>query len=58
MKPPKSAPICDYPQLKLLSTVIRDRKIYRDGMSEGKGVVEMNNSKAKAELQYLVKELI
>ncbi|BAE73894.1 Chromosome-partitioning ATPase Soj [Sodalis glossinidius str. 'morsitans'] len=48
----------DYPQLKLLSTVIRDRKIYRDGMSEGKGVVEMNNSKAKAELQCLVKELI
>ncbi len=48
----------DYPQLKLLATVIRDRKIYRDGMSEGKGVVEMNNSKAKAELQCLVKELI
>lgn len=48
----------DYPQLKLLATVIRDRKIYRDGMSEGKGVVEMNNSKAKAKLQCLVKELI
>lgn len=48
----------DYPQLKLRATVIRDRKIYRDGMSEGKGVVEMNNSKAKAELQCLVKELI
>ncbi|MFT4463514.1 MAG: AAA family ATPase [Sodalis sp. (in: enterobacteria)] len=48
----------DYPQLKLLAAVIRDRKIYRDGMSEGKGVVEMNNSKAKAELQCLVKELI
>lgn len=49
--------LAEYPQLSLLNTVVRDRKIYRDCMSEGKGVVEMVNSKAKAEIQLLVKEL-
>lgn len=41
-----------------MSTVVRDRKVYRDCMSEGRGVVEMDNSKAKAEIQCLVKELM
>ncbi|QCR37989.1 AAA family ATPase [Nissabacter sp. SGAir0207] len=50
--------LADFPVLKLLNTVIRDRKIYRDCMSEGKGVVEMDNGKAKAEIQCLVQELI
>ncbi|EJJ6473660.1 cobyrinic acid ac-diamide synthase, partial [Escherichia coli] len=47
-----------YPQLKLLKTIIRDRKVYRDCMAEGKGVVEMDNGKAKGEIQMLVKELL
>ncbi|MDV5140292.1 AAA family ATPase [Chimaeribacter arupi] len=50
--------LADFPILNLLNTVIRDRKIYRDCMSEGKGVVEMDNGKAKAEIQCLVQELI
>ncbi|HHA1396854.1 division plane positioning ATPase MipZ [Enterobacter soli] len=50
--------LSEYPQLKLLNTIIRDRKVYRDCMAEGKGVVEMANSKARAEIQLLVKELL
>jgi chromosome partitioning protein len=48
----------DYPEIGLLNTFIRDRKIYRDAMSEGLGVVEMGNSKATAEIQELVSEII
>lgn len=41
-----------------MNTVVRDRKVYRDCMAEGKGVVEMDNLKAKNEIQCLVKELL
>lgn len=41
----------------VLGTVIRDRKIYRDALLEGLGVTEMNNSKARAEVQLLVDEV-
>ena len=50
--------LAEYPQLKLLKTIIRDRKVYRDCMAEGTGVVEMDNGKAKGEIQMLVKELL
>jgi chromosome partitioning protein len=48
----------DYPEIKLLSTMIRDRKVYRDAMSDGLGAVEMNNLKAKAEIKKLVGEVL
>jgi chromosome partitioning protein len=32
--------------------------VYRDAMSEGLGVVEMDNPKAKNEIEELVKEII
>ncbi|HGJ5900032.1 AAA family ATPase [Arsenophonus apicola] len=48
----------DYPELLLMNTVVCDRKVYRDCMGEGKGVIEMGNLKAKNEIQYLVKELL
>lgn len=49
----------DYPSLShLLKTVISDRKIYRDCMSEGLGVVEMDNGKAKGEIQLVLKEIL
>jgi chromosome partitioning protein len=47
----------DYPEIKLINTIIRDRKVYRDAMSEGMGVVEMDNSKAAEEMQSLVGEV-
>lgn len=48
----------DYPEISLLSTVICDRKIYRDSISEGKGIIEMNNEKAKSEIKQLIQEII
>ncbi len=48
----------DYPEIHLLETIICDRKVYRDAMSEGLGVVEMNNKKAIIEIQNLVQEVL
>ncbi len=48
----------DYPEIHLLTTLIRDRKVYRDAMSDGLGVVEMDNPKAKAEIKSLVGEVL
>ena len=48
----------DYPEIKLLKTVIRDRKVYRDVMGDGFGVVEMDNQKAKIEIKKLVEEIL
>lgn len=50
--------LIDYPEIKLLSTIIRDRKVYRDAMSDGLSVVEMNNPKAKAEIKKLIEEIL
>ncbi|SJM94641.1 AAA family ATPase [Crenothrix polyspora] len=48
----------DYPEIKPLSTMIRDRKVYRDAMSDGLSVVEMDNAKAKMEIKKLVEEIL
>jgi chromosome partitioning protein len=48
----------DYPEIHLLQTIVRDRKVYRDAMGEGLGVVEMNNPKAKQEIEDLVQEIL
>lgn len=48
----------DYPELKTLETIIRDRKAYRDALSEGKGVCELKNEKAATEIDALMKEVI
>jgi chromosome partitioning protein len=50
--------LTDYPEIELLSVIIRDRKVYRDCMSEGMGVVEMTNDKAKEEVLNLVAEIL
>ena len=48
----------DYPEIQLLDTaIIRDRKVYRDAMSEGMGVIEMRNPKAADEIESLVREV-
>ncbi len=47
----------DYPEIQLLETIIRDRKVYRDAMSDGLGVVEKDNEKAKDEILSLIKEV-
>ena len=50
--------LIDYPEIKLLATMIRDRKVYRDAMSDGLSVVEMDNPKAKAEIKKLIEEIL
>lgn len=47
----------DYPEIQLLSTIVRDRKVFRDAMSEGMGVVEMGNEKASQEILSLMQEV-
>lgn len=47
----------DFQEFEVCKSIIRDRKAYRDSLIEGKGVVEWDNSKAKAEIQLLVMEL-
>ena len=47
----------DYPDIRLLNTIVRDRKIYRDAISDGRGVVEMDNPKAVVEIRSLMKEI-
>ena len=49
--------LADFPVLKPLSTVIHDRKIYRDVLADGKGVIEANNAKAATEFKNLMQEL-
>ena len=48
----------DYPNIHLFETVIRDRKVFRDALSEGLGVVETDNVKAKNEITQLMEELM
>jgi len=48
----------DYPEIRLLTTVVRDRKVYRDAMSDGVGVIEMSNRKASEEIRSLIREIL
>jgi chromosome partitioning protein len=50
--------LSDYPEFPVCRSVIRERKIYRDILPYGLGVVESRNSKAKAEVQLLVQEIL
>ena len=50
--------LADFPNLPLSSCIIRERKIYRDALLLGKGVVEMKNSDARAEIQLLAQEIL
>lgn len=50
--------LADFQEIHSLTSVIRDRKVYRDAMGEGLGVVEMDNGKAKAEIQLLTQEIM
>jgi chromosome partitioning protein len=44
--------------LTLLQTTIMERKVYRDALLQGAGVVELNNNKASVEITDLVNELL
>jgi len=48
----------EFPIIQPLETMICDRKVYRDSMSVGKGVTEMDNPKAKTEIENLLREIL
>ncbi|RZI45476.1 AAA family ATPase [Candidatus Finniella inopinata] len=43
--------------IALSSCVLRDRKSYRDAISEGRGVVEIESGKSKIEIKLLAQEI-
>ena len=43
--------------IKTSSIIIHERKVYRDAMAEGKGVIECDNNKASNEIKSLLKEI-
>ncbi|WP_263070862.1 AAA family ATPase [Enterobacter huaxiensis] len=49
--------LAEFPTIEVLETVVCFRKIYRDCMSNGTGVVETSNEAAKAEIEQLMKEV-
>lgn len=49
--------LMELPEIKLSRVFIRERKIFRDAMVEGKGVIECKNRKAKAEIELLAGEI-
>lgn len=49
--------LVDLPGFRQSEAVIRERKIYRDAMAAGLGVMEMDNLKAQAEIERLVREI-
>lgn len=44
--------------IKTSSIIIHERKVYRDAMAEGKGVIEYDNAKASKEIKSLLKEIL
>ena len=47
----------ELPVFKLSDAIIWERKVYRDAISDGLGVIEMDNLKAIAEIDSLAKEI-
>jgi chromosome partitioning protein len=50
--------LAEFPEITILNSKIHDRKVYRDAMSNGHGVVEMQNTKAEKEINSLLKEVL
>ena len=50
--------LSDFPEFTLASTLIYDRKAYRDCISEGKTVFEWKDAKSKGEIDALMKEVL
>lgn len=50
--------LSEFEDLPLSGCIVRERKIYRDAMLLGRGVVEMKNGQAKAEIQLLAREIL
>lgn len=49
--------LSEFPTIETMNTVICFRKVYRDCMSNGVGVLETDNQSAKSEIEQLMKEV-
>ncbi len=49
--------MAEFNEFAMAASVIRDRKVYRDAMCEGRGVIEMADPKAVQEIEALAKEI-
>ncbi|WP_118987946.1 division plane positioning ATPase MipZ [Photorhabdus sp. CRCIA-P01] len=47
----------EFPTIKTMETVVCFRKVYRDSMSNGMGVLETDNKAAKTEIEQLINEV-
>ena len=47
-----------FSEMQLLDTLISERKVYRDALANGASVIEMDNDKAKLEIESLMKEIL
>lgn len=48
----------EFPTIQVLDTVVCFRKVYRDSISNGIGVLETDNNSAKNEIEQLLKEVV
>jgi chromosome partitioning protein len=48
----------EFPHLPPAQSIIKDRQVYRDAITEAKGVAEMANPKARQEIKLLTEELL
>ena len=49
--------LAELAEIGLAQAVIRERKVFRDAIVEGRGVIECGNSKARAEIELLAEEI-
>jgi chromosome partitioning protein len=49
--------LAELAELRPSGMTISERKVYRDAMAEGRGVIELDNDKAKAEISALAQEI-
>lgn len=50
--------LSEYPAFTTCASVLSDRKAFRDAMSEGRGVLEHSDPKAKNEIQLFTREVL
>jgi len=48
--------LAEFPELRLADTVIADRKVFRDALLSGHGVIELGNPQARAEIELLAQQ--
>jgi cellulose biosynthesis protein BcsQ len=50
--------LCEYYKVSRFKTIIHSRVVYGEASMQGRGVVEMDNRKAKVEIDRLMKEIL